>query len=103
MATTQGQVITCKLKVLFLSSPHSLSKRLFSLYLVIIIYTWITETYRFHGEAAVAWEPNKPLSIEDVQVAPPQNGEVRIQILYTAFCHTIADTEQMAEYNIQEL
>ncbi|XP_028196007.1 alcohol dehydrogenase class-3-like [Glycine soja] len=26
-------------------------------------------------KAAVAWEPNKPLSIEDVQVAPPQNGE----------------------------
>ncbi|RZB72246.1 Alcohol dehydrogenase class-3, partial [Glycine soja] len=41
---------------------------------------------------AVAWEPNKPLSIEDVQVAPPQNGEVRIQILYTAFCHTDAYT-----------
>ncbi|KAL5149103.1 Alcohol dehydrogenase class-3 [Glycine soja] len=28
-------------------------------------------------KATVAWEPNKPLSIEDVQVAPPQNGEVR--------------------------
>ncbi|KAJ1416664.1 hypothetical protein SESBI_17247 [Sesbania bispinosa] len=41
-------------------------------------------------KAAVAWEPNKPLSIEDVQVAPPQAGEVRIQILYTALCHTDA-------------
>nr|KYP56037.1 Alcohol dehydrogenase class-3 [Cajanus cajan] len=43
-------------------------------------------------KAAVAWEPNKPLTIEDVQVAPPQNGEVRVQILYTALCHTDAYT-----------
>ncbi|GFZ13482.1 GroES-like zinc-binding dehydrogenase family protein [Actinidia rufa] len=42
--------------------------------------------------AAVAWEPNKPLVIEDVQVAPPQAGEVRIQILYSALCHTDAYT-----------
>jgi len=40
----------------------------------------------------VAWEPNKPLTIEDVQVAPPQAGEVRVQILYTALCHTDAYT-----------
>jgi threonine dehydrogenase-like Zn-dependent dehydrogenase len=38
--------------------------------------------------AAVAYEPNKPLVIEDVQVAPPQAGEVRIKILSTALCHT---------------
>ncbi|KAI3995741.1 hypothetical protein MKX01_007220 [Papaver californicum] len=43
-------------------------------------------------KAAVAWEPNKPLVIEDVQVAPPQAGEVRIKILYTALCHTDAYT-----------
>ena len=42
--------------------------------------------------AAVAWEPNKPLSIEDVEVAPPQAGEVRIKILFTALCHTDAYT-----------
>ena len=42
--------------------------------------------------AAVAWEANKPLSIEDVQVAPPQAGEVRIKILFTALCHTDAYT-----------
>lgn len=42
--------------------------------------------------AAVAYEPNKPLVIEDVQVAPPQAGEVRIKILYTALCHTDAYT-----------
>lgn len=42
--------------------------------------------------AAVAWEPNKPLTIEDVQVAPPQAGEVRVKVLYTALCHTDAYT-----------
>lgn len=40
----------------------------------------------------MAWEPNKPLVIEDVQVAPPQAGEVRIKILFTALCHTDAYT-----------
>ena len=40
----------------------------------------------------MAWEPNKPLVIEDVEVAPPQAGEVRIKILYTALCHTDAYT-----------
>ncbi|KAL4190923.1 hypothetical protein AMTRI_Chr07g78270 [Amborella trichopoda] len=39
-------------------------------------------------KAAVAWEPNKPLVIEDVQVAPPQAGEVRVKILFSALCHT---------------
>ncbi|GJN22537.1 hypothetical protein PR202_gb10112 [Eleusine coracana subsp. coracana] len=39
-------------------------------------------------KAAVAYEPNKPMVIEDVQVAPPQAGEVRIKILFTALCHT---------------
>lgn len=43
-------------------------------------------------KAAVAWEPNKPLSVEEVEVAPPQAGEVRIKILFTALCHTDAYT-----------
>lgn len=43
-------------------------------------------------KAAVAWEANTPLVIEDVQVAPPQAGEVRIRILFTALCHTDAYT-----------
>ncbi|RUO96376.1 alcohol dehydrogenase, class III [Jimgerdemannia flammicorona] len=33
--------------------------------------------------AAVAWEAAKPLTIEDIEVAPPQAHEVRIKILYT--------------------
>lgn len=36
----------------------------------------------------MAYEANKPLVVEDVQVAPPQAGEVRIKILSTALCHT---------------
>ncbi|KAI9482570.1 formaldehyde dehydrogenase [Zychaea mexicana] len=38
--------------------------------------------------AAVAWEAGKPLSIEEVEVAPPKAHEVRIKILYTGVCHT---------------
>lgn len=38
--------------------------------------------------AAVAWEANKPLVIEEVEVAPPQANEVRLKILFTALCHT---------------
>jgi len=39
-------------------------------------------------KAAVAFEPNKPLQLVDVQVAPPQKGEVRVKIVATALCHT---------------
>jgi S-(hydroxymethyl)glutathione dehydrogenase / alcohol dehydrogenase len=39
-------------------------------------------------KAAVAWGPNEPVKIEDIIVAPPQKGEVRIKLQYTAVCHT---------------
>ncbi|XP_071313162.1 alcohol dehydrogenase class-3-like [Trachinotus anak] len=39
-------------------------------------------------KAALAWEPGKPLSIEDVEVAPPKVHEVRIKIVATGVCHT---------------
>ena len=42
--------------------------------------------------AAVAWEPKKPLSIEEIEVAPPRAGEVRIKITHTGVCHTDAYT-----------
>ncbi|KAG1567447.1 hypothetical protein G6F50_008205 [Rhizopus delemar] len=42
--------------------------------------------------AAVAWEAGKPLSIEEVEVAPPKAHEVRIKILYSGVCHTDAYT-----------
>ncbi|XP_012496523.1 PREDICTED: alcohol dehydrogenase class-3-like [Propithecus coquereli] len=43
-------------------------------------------------KAAVAWEAGKPLSIEEIEVAPPKAHEVRIKILATAVCHTDAYT-----------
>ncbi|KAJ3168715.1 NAD/NADP dependent alcohol dehydrogenase [Geranomyces variabilis] len=43
-------------------------------------------------KAAVAWEADKPLSIEEIQVAPPKKGEVRIKIQSTGVCHTDAYT-----------
>ncbi|CAH1795382.1 unnamed protein product [Owenia fusiformis] len=42
--------------------------------------------------AAVAWEPKKPLVIETVEVAPPKAGEVRIKVTATGVCHTDAYT-----------
>ncbi|BBN01291.1 hypothetical protein MPTK1_2g06200 [Marchantia polymorpha subsp. ruderalis] len=38
--------------------------------------------------AAVAWEENKPLTLETIQVAPPGANEVRVKLLYGAVCHT---------------
>ncbi|KAA3675124.1 S-(hydroxymethyl)glutathione dehydrogenase / alcohol dehydrogenase [Paragonimus westermani] len=43
-------------------------------------------------KAAVAWAAGQPLSIEDVTVAPPSNGEVRIKVYSTGVCHTDAYT-----------
>uniref|UniRef100_A0A665VP63 Alcohol dehydrogenase class-3-like n=1 Tax=Echeneis naucrates TaxID=173247 RepID=A0A665VP63_ECHNA len=39
-------------------------------------------------KAAVAWESGKPLSIEDVEVAPPKVHEVRIKVVAAGVCHT---------------
>ncbi|MBB3059754.1 S-(hydroxymethyl)glutathione dehydrogenase/class III alcohol dehydrogenase [Microbulbifer rhizosphaerae] len=45
-----------------------------------------------HCKAAVAWEAGQPLSIETVEVMPPQKGEVRIKLVATGVCHTDAFT-----------
>lgn len=42
--------------------------------------------------AAVAWEAGKPLSIEEVDLMPPQKGEVLVKIIATGVCHTDAYT-----------
>lgn len=42
--------------------------------------------------AAVAWAPGQPLSIEEVDLMPPQKGEVLIRIVATGVCHTDAFT-----------
>ncbi|XP_061751031.1 alcohol dehydrogenase 1-like isoform X3 [Nerophis ophidion] len=39
-------------------------------------------------KAAVAWEPNKPLVIEEIEVDPPQANEVRVKIVATGLCRT---------------
>lgn len=43
-------------------------------------------------KAAVAFEAGKPLSIETVQLQPPQAGEVLVEIKATGVCHTDAYT-----------
>ena len=43
-------------------------------------------------KAAVAWKAGAPLSIEEVEVAPPKAGEVRIKLMATGVCHTDAFT-----------
>ena len=44
------------------------------------------------SRAAVAWEAGKPLSIEEVDVAPPKAGEALVRIVATGVCHTDAYT-----------
>lgn len=44
------------------------------------------------SRAAIAWGPKQALSIEEVDVMPPQAGEVRIRIVATGVCHTDAFT-----------
>ncbi|PHP28218.1 S-(hydroxymethyl)glutathione dehydrogenase/class III alcohol dehydrogenase [Limimaricola cinnabarinus] len=43
-------------------------------------------------KAAVAWAAGEPLSIEEIEVAPPKAGEVRLRIVATGVCHTDAFT-----------
>ncbi|WP_226876776.1 S-(hydroxymethyl)glutathione dehydrogenase/class III alcohol dehydrogenase [Microbulbifer hainanensis] len=44
------------------------------------------------SRAAVAWGPGQSLSIEEVDVMPPQAGEVRIRVIASGVCHTDAFT-----------
>lgn len=39
-------------------------------------------------KAAVAYAPNTPLKVENITVAPPKAGEVRLKIVANALCHT---------------
>lgn len=38
--------------------------------------------------AAVSWGANEPLSVEEIEVAPPKAGEVRVKIAATGICFT---------------
>ncbi|MDW6092253.1 S-(hydroxymethyl)glutathione dehydrogenase/class III alcohol dehydrogenase [Vibrio rhizosphaerae] len=44
------------------------------------------------SKAAVAWGPNQPLSIEEVDVMYPKAGEVLVRIVASGVCHTDAFT-----------
>src|SRR5215510_12292409 len=39
-------------------------------------------------KAAVCYEFGAPLQVEDVDLAPPQQGEVRVRVAATAICHS---------------
>lgn len=43
-------------------------------------------------KAAVAWAPNQPLSIEEVDLEGPRAGEVLVRIVASGVCHTDAYT-----------
>ena len=44
------------------------------------------------SRAAVAWEANKPLTIETIDVEGPKAGEVLVEMMATGICHTDAYT-----------
>ncbi|MFM2479538.1 S-(hydroxymethyl)glutathione dehydrogenase/class III alcohol dehydrogenase [Celerinatantimonas sp. MCCC 1A17872] len=44
------------------------------------------------SRAAVAWGPNQPLKVEEVDVMLPRKGEVLIRIVASGVCHTDAFT-----------
>lgn len=44
------------------------------------------------SKAAIAWGPNQPLSIEEVDVMLPKSGEVLVKIIASGVCHTDAFT-----------
>ncbi|AMT97742.1 MULTISPECIES: S-(hydroxymethyl)glutathione dehydrogenase/class III alcohol dehydrogenase [Psychrobacter] len=44
------------------------------------------------SKAAIAWGPNEPLSIEEVDVMLPKKGEVLVKIVASGVCHTDAFT-----------
>ena len=39
-------------------------------------------------KAAVLYEPNKPLRVEELELAPPKEKEILIKSAFTGFCHT---------------
>lgn len=39
-------------------------------------------------KAAVAYAAKTPLTIEEIWVAPPKEGEIRIKVISNALCHT---------------
>jgi len=52
----------------------------------------MTHSKAIKSKAAVAWGPGQPLVIEEVDVMPPQAGEVMVRIIASGVCHTDAFT-----------
>ena len=44
------------------------------------------------ARAAVAWAAGEPLEVTEIEVAPPQAGEVLLKVVATGVCHTDAYT-----------
>jgi len=44
------------------------------------------------SKAAIAWGPNQPLTVEEVDVMLPKKGEVLVKIIASGVCHTDAFT-----------
>jgi S-(hydroxymethyl)glutathione dehydrogenase/alcohol dehydrogenase len=44
------------------------------------------------SRAAVAWEANKPLTVETIDIQGPESGEVLVEVMATGICHTDAYT-----------
>jgi S-(hydroxymethyl)glutathione dehydrogenase / alcohol dehydrogenase len=42
--------------------------------------------------AAVAWEPKRPLEVEEIEIEGPKFGEVLVKMVATGVCHTDAFT-----------
>ncbi|XP_073457423.1 alcohol dehydrogenase 1-like [Aquarana catesbeiana] len=55
-------------------------------------------------KAAVAWAPNQPLDIEEIEVQPPKEKEVRIKMVNTGICgtddHALDNTTGMAHFPV---
>jgi S-(hydroxymethyl)glutathione dehydrogenase/alcohol dehydrogenase len=48
----------------------------------------LTRSLAMKTRAAIAWEAGKPLSIEEVDLEGPREGEVLVEVKATGLCHT---------------
>ena len=47
---------------------------------------------RMKVKAAICWAPRQPLTIEEIDLAPPRTGECLVRLVATGVCHTDAYT-----------
>jgi D-arabinose 1-dehydrogenase-like Zn-dependent alcohol dehydrogenase len=63
-------------------------KILFSLKQFNILFCMYIKKKTIKCRAAVCYGPNTPLVVENIDVAPPKAGEVRIKVIASGICHT---------------